>query len=102
MKTKMAALIACIIFTQAAMAQFKLGIKAGSNISKIEGKAFKDEFQYGYHAGAFVEIGLGEKWGIQPEVLFNQVKSRVDSNFSHIYENAINFSNYKDVKLNYL
>ena len=102
MKTKMAALVACIIFSQVAMAQFKLGIKAGSNITKIEGKSFKDEFQYGYHAGAFVEIGLGDKFGIQPEVLFNQVKSRVDSSFSHIYQNAVNFNTYKDVKLNYL
>ena len=102
MKTKMAALIACIIFTQAATAQFKLGVKAGTNITKIDGKAFKDEFQYGYHVGAFVEIGLGKKLGIQPEVLLNQVKSRIDSNFSQIYQNAIDFGSYKDVKLKYL
>jgi hypothetical protein len=102
MKTKMAALIACIIFTQAAMAQFKLGIKAGSNITKIEGKSFRDEFRYGYHAGAFLEIGLGDKFGIQPEVLFNQVNSRLDSSFKNIYENAVDFGNYKDVKLKYL
>jgi hypothetical protein len=102
MKTKMAALIACIICTQAAMAQFKLGVKAGANITKIEGKSFKDEFKYGYHAGAFLEIGLGDKWGIQPEVLLNQVKARVDSNFKNIYQNAVDFNSYKDVKLQYL
>lgn len=84
------------------MAQFKLGVKAGTNITKIEGKSFKDEFKYGYHVGAFVEIGLGEKFGIQPEVLLNQVKARVDSSFSHIYQNAIDFNSYKDVKLQYL
>lgn len=102
MKTKLAALLACIICANAAMAQFKLGIKAGANITKIEGKAFKDEFRYGYHAGGFLEIGLGGKLGIQPEVLFNQVTSRVDSSFSHIYQNAANFNNYKDVKLQYI
>jgi hypothetical protein len=102
MKTKLAALLACIICTQAAMAQFKLGVKAGANIMKIEGKSFKEEFSYGYHAGGFLEIGLGDKFGIQPEVLFNQVSSRVDSSFSHVYQNAANFSNYKDVKLQYL
>ena len=102
MKTKLAALLACIIFTQAAMAQFKLGVKAGANITKIDGVAFKDEFRYGYHAGGFLEIGLGGKLGIQPEVLFNQVSTRVDSSFSHIYQNAVNFSEYRDVKLQYL
>jgi hypothetical protein len=102
MKTQLAALIACILFTQVAMAQFKLGVKAGTNITKIEGKAFKDEFRYGYHAGAFIEIGLGDKFGIQPEVLFNQVSSRVDSSFKNIYQNAANFNNYKDVKLQYV
>jgi len=102
MKTKMAVLLACIICANAAMAQFKLGVKAGTNITKIEGQAFKDEFRYGYHAGAFLEIGLGDKFGIQPEVLFNQVSSRLDSNFSHIYQNAVNFNTYRDVKLKYL
>ena len=102
MKTKMAALIACIIFANVAMAQFKLGVKAGTNITKIDGKSFQDEFQYGYHAGAFVEIGLGGKLGIQPEVLFNQVAARVDSNFKNIYQNAVDFNTYRDVKLKYI
>jgi Outer membrane protein beta-barrel domain len=102
MKTRMAVLLACIICANAAMAQFKLGVKAGANITKINGVSFKDEFRYGYHAGGFLEIGLGSKWGIQPEVLFNQVSSRVDSNFSHVYQNAVNLNTYKDVKLQYL
>lgn len=102
MKTKMAVLLACIICANAAMAQFKLGVKVGTNITKIDGQSFKDEFQYGYHAGAFLEIGLGGKLGLQPEVLFNQVKSRVDSNFKNIYQNAVDFNSYKDVKLKYL
>ena len=102
MKTKMAVLLACIICAHAAMAQFTLGVKAGANITKIQGVAFKDEFRYGYHAGGFLELGLGKKFGLQPEVLFNQVTSRLDSNFSHIYQNAANFNTYKDVKLKYL
>lgn len=102
MKTKLTVLLACIICAHAAMAQFNIGVKAGANITKIQGTAFKDEFRYGYHAGGFLELGLGKKFGLQPEVLFNQVTSRVDSNFSHIYQNAVNFSNYKDVKLKYL
>lgn len=102
MKTRIAALIACVIFTQAAMAQLNFGIKAGANITKVDGKAFKDEFKYGYHLGGFVNVGLGGALSIQPEVLFNQYKTRVDSSFSSVYQNAASINNYKDVKLNYL
>lgn len=102
MKTKLSLLIAFVIFAQAAMAQFNLGIKAGANLTKIEGKTFKEEFSYGYHVGGFAEIGLGGKLSIQPEVLFNQYQTRVDSNFSNVYKNALNFSDNKDIKLNYL
>ena len=102
MKTKISVLIACIIFAQAAVAQINFGIKGGVNITKVEGKAFKDEFRYGYHLGGFAEVGLGEKWGIQPEVLFNQYQTRADTSFKNVYQNALDFSNYQDVKLNYL
>jgi hypothetical protein len=102
MKTKISFLIACVLFAQAAMSQINFGIKGGANITKVEGKAFRDEFRYGYHLGGFAEIGLGDKLSIQPEVLFNQYQTRADSSFSNIYQNATDFSNYRDVKLNYL
>ena len=102
MKTKLFFLLATVVFTQAAMAQFNLGIKSGANITKIDGKSFKDEFHYGYHLGGFAEIGLGGKLSIQPEVLFNQYQTRVDSTFKSVYQNAFNFSDNNDVKLNYL
>jgi parvulin-like peptidyl-prolyl isomerase len=102
MKTKLAVLIAFVFFTQAAMAQLNLGIKGGVNINKVDGKAFRDEFKYGYHLGGFAEIGLGGKLSIQPEVLFNQFQTRADSSFSNVYQNSLDISNYQDVKLNYL
>jgi len=59
-----------------------LGVKAGSTLGKIDGQSFKDGYNFGVHAGFFADLGLGEKWGIQPEVLFNQTKTQVrtDSN----------------------
>ncbi len=102
MKTKLLALFSLVFFTQAAMAQFHLGVKGGVNITKVDGKAFKDEFRYGYHLGGFAEIGLGGKLGIQPEVLWSQNQTRVDSSFSDVYENSLQISNYQDVTLNYL
>jgi len=102
MKTKLIPFIALLLFAQASMAQFNIGIKAGANITKVDGKSFKDEFRYGYHLGGFAEIGLGGKLGIQPEVLFNQFQTRVDTSFKAVYQDAVNFGDERSVKLNYL
>ena len=102
MKTKIPVLLVCVLLAQATMAQFHVGIKGGVNITKVDGKSFRDEFKYGYHLGGFAEIGLGKKLSVQPEVVFNQFQTRVDSSFKNIYQNAADFSNYRDVKLNYL
>ena len=75
---------------QVAEAQsFKLGVKVGGNMNKIEGKSFSDGFKFAYHAGAFAEINFNKKWGIQPEVLWNQMGG-VPSNFQTVYGQATN------------
>ena len=103
MKSKLFGLIAILLVSTATtMAQFHIGVKAGANITKIEGKSFKEQFRSGYHAGAFAEIGFGKKFGIQPEVMFNQYSTTVDSNFSHIYQNVFNPGYASNIKLNYL
>lgn len=85
--------------TTAALAQgFKIGAKAGADIHKIDGKAFKDNFSYGYHLGGFAEIGLTKKLGIQPEVLFSQVNVDTSENFSDVYA----FNSVSRVQLKYL
>jgi hypothetical protein len=102
MKTKLSVLLASVIFMNVAKAQFDVGIKAGANINKVEGKTFKEEFNYGYHLGGFARIGLGDKLGIQPEVLFNQYQTKTSSNPSDIWEDAGSDITNKEVKLNYL
>jgi hypothetical protein len=102
MNRKLCLLLGVILLANAAMAQFTLGVKAGANLTKIDGKSFKDEFQTGYHLGGFAEIGLGGKLGIQPEVLFNQIQSRVDTTFRSVYQGAFNSLTERDVKLSYL
>jgi hypothetical protein len=99
MKSLLTVLVA-FSMTQNAIAQFGVGLKAGANITKVEGKSFKDEFRYGYHLGGFAEIGLGDKLSIQPEVLFNQFQTRVDSTFRSVYN--VRFAENRDIKLNYL
>ncbi len=103
MKTKLfLPLITALLFSQVLMAQFRIGIKTGANITKVNGRSFKDEFKYGYHLGGFMELGLGGKLSVNPELLFNQYSTTVDSNFKHIYQNVINPFYQSKVKLNYL
>lgn len=102
MKTKLLALTAAVFFSTALMAQFHIGAKAGANIIKVDGKSFKDEFRYGYHLGGFMEIRAGNKLVVQPEVLFNQVSTTLDSSFKNIYHNVFNASAQSRVKLQYL
>lgn len=101
MKTKLAIMAIALLTMHGASAQFRLGAKAGANLVKVDGKSFKDEFRYGYHLGGFAEISITRKLSIQPEVLFNQYSTTLDSNFKSVYENVINSSQSR-VKLNYL
>jgi hypothetical protein len=102
MKSKICLLIAVVLLAQTLNAQLTAGVKAGANLLKIDGKSFKEEFKTGYHAGAFAMIGLGDKFGIQPEVLWNQTKTRTDTTIKNLPSDA--FSSFKngEVKLDYL
>jgi hypothetical protein len=103
MKTKLfLPLFAALLCSQALLAQFHIGIKGGANIIKLDGQSFKNDFRYGYHLGGFMEIGLNKEWSINPEVLFNQYNTTVDSNFNHIYQNVFNPAYQSHVKLGYL
>ncbi|RYY31636.1 MAG: PorT family protein [Chitinophagaceae bacterium] len=77
-----------------------VGIKGGANITKIEGKGFNEEFKSGYSLGGFAEVYFNKKWGIQPEVLWNQYQTRTSADFDDVIPNGTN--ELKDVKLNYL
>jgi hypothetical protein len=98
---KLTVLLLVLSISTIGFAQFSLGIKAGTNIGKIEGKSFEDEFAYGYLLGAFVEVGKG-KISFQPEVVFSQTQAKVDSNFKVIYQGAFNSAYNDEIKLNYL
>ena len=75
---KIILLATAICFTVALNAQgFKIGVKAGSNITDVTGLQFKDGFNYGYHAGVFSEIMFSKYIGIQPEALWSQTNLKV-------------------------
>jgi len=98
MKTKLIPLIALLFISSSLFSQgLTFGIKGGANLGKIDGHSFKDEYKLGYHVGVFATIG-GKKWGIQPEVLFNQVNTDTATNFNQI----TGFNNISKIQLHYL
>ena len=102
MKSKIYLLIAIVLIVQSANAQFSIGAKVGANLNKIEGKSFKEEFNTSYHAGGFAIIGLGEKFSLQPEVLWNQTISKTDTSIKQIPSDAFSAFKNGEVKLDYL
>lgn len=93
-------LILACVFSSIGFAQgLHVGVKGGANIFKVDGKEFEDEYKFGYNLGAFAEISLSQKWGLQPEVLWNQTNFRTGNEFDDLYSNGV--SNFKG-KLNYL
>ena len=102
MKRVLLSLTLFIAFAAASSAQgVRLGAKVGSNLNKIEGQSFNNGFDLSYHAGGFAEIDFNKKWGIQPEVLFNQTTGR-RSSFNTLYASVANPNGSEKFKLNYL
>lgn len=100
MKLKLLILSLAVICAQTLMAQFHLGFKAGANVTKVDGKSFKDEFKSGYALGGFAEIKLSKKLFLQPELMYNQYNTKLDSNYNNLLNNA--FNGMANVKMDYL
>lgn len=103
MKRVLLAIAAFVAFTTTSHAQggVRLGLKLGTNLNKVEGQSFKEGFDLSYHAGGFAEIDFNKKWGIQPEVLWNQTSGR-RSNFNTLYSSVANPNGSEKIKLSYL
>ncbi|MFT3844779.1 MAG: porin family protein [Lacibacter sp.] len=100
MKKYLVILLAAFAVSSTSFAQFKIGPKLGANMGKIDGSGFSEKYSLGYHLGAFAEIPLGKKFGIQPEVLWNQINADTVSGFSNLYSQLD--ENVKNPQLNYL
>lgn len=99
-KKSLALLTVALALTTFSFAQgVHLGFKAGANMFKVDGKSFKDEFKFGYNLGAFAEINFNQKWGIQPELLWNQTNYRTGDSFSDLYPDGVD---NVEGKLNYI
>ena len=89
----------CFVLTLSAVVSAQtlhVGAKLGANLAKIDGQSFKDGYNFGYVAGAFVYIGLNKNIGIQPELLFSQTNTTLKDSSDVIITKP------KDLHLNYL
>ena len=99
MKTRLVILAIFSMMGSGAMAQkIHVGFKGGANINKLTGKSFDDQFSFGYHVGGFFSVGLGKKFAVQPEILFNQINVDTSSSYSTVYQ----FNKVDKVQLRYL
>ncbi len=96
-----AIIITAFIITTNAQS-FHIGAKAGANLGKIQGQSFKSGFDLGYQLGGFIELDFNNNWGIQPELLFSQTTTTVDSGFASIYQDVVPSVIDDKVHLNYL
>ncbi len=101
MKKYLVILLVTLTASATTFAQFRIGPKLGANMGKIDGNKFSESYKLGYHLGVFAEIPLGKKFGIQPEVLWNQINADTVSGFSSVYQNLDN-QNLSNPQLNYL
>ena len=82
--------ILLVVVSSPVFAQFHVGVKAGANVTKVDGKSFKDEFRSGYALGGFAEIKLSKKLYLQPELLINQYNTRLDTSYNNLLGNVFN------------
>lgn len=80
---------------------FRFGAKAGLNINKFQGQAYKKGFRYNFQAGAFMQFNFSERFGIQPEINFVQSSSELTKDASDISDDIAS-GDQKKAKLNYL
>jgi opacity protein-like surface antigen len=93
MKKIILAAIAVMAFGYTNAQQTRFGVKGGLNLSTVVGGDVNDaKTLVGFHVGGFAEIGIVEKFYIQPELLFSAQGTKIDGG---PFEDG-------DIKLNYL
>ena len=81
---------------------FRFGAKAGVNINKINGQAYKDGFNYNYLLGGFMQFNFSKTFGLQPEINFVQSSSEFTKTSSTIYDDLFLDGSQKKAKLDHM
>ena len=93
-----------LVLTVHAQAQFNVlnfGIKGGVNAMKIDNQSFRDGFNYGFLAGAYVHVNTSQKFGFGGELNFAQAITKPAQDIQTV-TGSINLKEIRDVKMEYL
>ena len=99
--TLLAVLLSALFITNLSAQSIHLGVKGGASLNKLTGQSFTEKFTFGYHIGGFVELGLGKKLSLQPEVFLSKVKQDTSSQFRALYNNLLGTAG-SNIELSYL
>lgn len=80
----------------------RVGFKGGLNLNKIDGQSFKNQFNYNYQVGGFLQLNITRKFGLQPEINFAQTTAEQSNDITIIYDDLFLGGEQKKAKLNYL
>jgi opacity protein-like surface antigen len=98
-KVLLIAAIALLSLSNVNAQDVKFGVKTGLNLSNFTGDVQNAETKVGFNIGAFVEIGLSDKFTFQPEILFSTQGAKSEySEGSYSFEQTMKF-NYLNVPL---
>lgn len=81
--------IIALLYSEKGHSQVEFGLKAGANLGKIDGIAYRDQYKLGYQLGGFLNVNVLEKWAIQPEILFNQTNTTLTDSYSTLWDSKI-------------
>ena len=81
---------------------FRMGAKAGVNVNKITGLAYKEGFNYNFQAGIFAQFNVTKRLGIQPELNFVQSQTEFTNDANTIYDDLFGGGSQYKAKLSIL
>ncbi|XVJ64852.1 MAG: PorT family protein [Lacibacter sp.] len=66
--------------------RFRFGVIGGLNMNSVDGRSFKNEYNFNYQLGGFILINPLTKIGLQPEVHFAQQTATYSNDLTDIYD----------------
>jgi hypothetical protein len=82
--------------------KFRLGVIGGLNMNSVDGRSFKNEYNFNYQLGGFILINPLTKIGFQPEVHFAQQSVTYSNDLTDIYDDLALGGDQAKAKLNTL
>ncbi len=81
---------------------FRFGIIGAVNLNSVNGKSFKNEYNFNYQLGGFLLFNPLTKIGFQPEVHFAQQTATYSTDLTEIYDDLVLAGDQPKAKLNVL